>query len=95
MQVFPSGGADPAHVALDSARGLLWVTNYTGGSLTVYGLDSTTGAIMGEVYAEKYSGGSGAVPDRQEAPHAHGAFIFKEFAYVVDLGGDKIYHYKV
>ena len=95
--MFPSGGAEPAHVALDPVRGLLYVTNYTGGSLSVYHLDGQSGSILGEkgpIFQEKLGNGSGVVADRQEAAHAHGTFLYKEFAYVVDLGGDKIYHYK-
>ena len=36
-----------------------------------------------------------AWPDRQGAAHAHGAFFFGDNAYVTDLGGDAIWHYKV
>jgi len=39
--------------------------------------------------------GSNVVPDRQADAHAHGAFVYKNFVYVADLGSDKIWHYKV
>ena len=95
-QVFPSGGTDPAHVALDGDRRLLFVTNYGGGSFTVFELNSVDGAIMEKpVYFEKFKGGSQADKERQEAPHLHGTFLYKDYAYVVDLGSDKIYHYRV
>ena len=39
--------------------------------------------------------GSGVVPDRQDKAYAHGAFVYKNFVYVADLGADKIWHFKV
>ena len=51
--------------------------------------------MKGPIYFEEYKRGSGVVPDRQEASHAHGTFFFGDNAYVTDLGGDAIWHYKV
>ena len=94
-EVFSSGGADPAHVTLDSARGLLWVTTYTGGSLSVFQLNVDGEITNPPIYSEKIEGGSHVDKDRQEASHLHGTFLFNQFAYVVDLGSDKIFHYVV
>ena len=60
-------------------------------------LYSTIGGpeMKGPIYFEEYKRGSGVVPDRQEASHAHGTFFFGDNAYVTDLGGDAIWHYKV
>jgi len=94
-EVWASGGQEPAHVALDEDRHLLWVTNYTGGSLKVFRL-SADGAIMEEpAYFEQYTYKSQHEADRQEAPHPHGAFLLDNLAFVVDLGADRIYIYKV
>ena len=89
-------GYGPAHVALNTEYNVIFISNYGSGSVAVYSIDPSSGAIGDEpLYAEAYESGSGVVPDRQEAAHAHGAFFFKDNAYVCDLGGDKIWHYKV
>ena len=89
-------GYGPAHVALNTEYNVIFISNYGSGSVAVYSIDPSSGAIGDEpLYSEAYESGSGVVPDRQEAAHAHGAFFFKDNAYVCDLGGDKIWHYKV
>merc|ERR1712018_189538 len=50
---------------------------------------------MEKIYFEDYGKGSNVDPDRQADAHAHMAFFIKEFIYVVDLGSDKIHHYKI
>ncbi len=95
-EVFPSGGTEPAHVALDAARRLLYVTNYGGGSINIFRLAEADGAIVHPpIYTETFKEGSKVDKERQEAPHLHGTFLYKDLAYVVDLGSDKIYAYKV
>ena len=95
-QVAPVRGYGAAHVALNTEYNVIFISNYGSGSMAVYSIDPSTGAIGGEpLYSEAYEGGSGVVPDRQEASHAHGAFFFRDNAYVCDLGGDKIWQYKV
>jgi len=89
-------GYGPAHVALNTEYNVIFISNYGSGSVAVYSIDPSSGVIGDEpLYAEAYESGSGVVPDRQEAAHAHGAFFFKDNAYVCDLGGDKIWHYKI
>jgi 6-phosphogluconolactonase (cycloisomerase 2 family) len=39
--------------------------------------------------------GSNVIPSRQADSHPHGAFAFRNFVYVPDLGADKIWHFKV
>ena len=87
-------GFGPAHVALSPTFPVLFVSNYGSGSVVVY---STVGGpeMKGPIYFEEFKRGSGVVPDRQGAAHAHGAFFFGDNAYVTDLGGDAIWHYKV
>lgn len=94
--MYPADGTISAHVTLDSLRGLLFITNYGGGSFTVFKLNSEDGAIIKKpLYYEKFEGGSQVDKERQEGPHPHGTHLFMCYAYVVDLGCDKIYHYKV
>jgi 6-phosphogluconolactonase len=97
----PVTGTTPAHVALSTEHNLLFVANYGGqagtSSVVVYAIDPETGGRIDDesTYFEHYPLGSGVVPDRQESSHAHGAFIYGNFVYVVDLGGDKIFVYKM
>ena len=75
---------------------IIFISNYGSGSIVVYSIDPVSGDISAEpLYFEEYESGSGVVPDRQEASHAHGSFFFRDNAYVADLGGDIIWHYRV
>lgn len=96
-QVATVKGTGAAHVALNTEYNIIFISNYGSGSIVVYSIDPSTGAIIGDepLYFEAYESGSGVVPDRQEASHAHGAFFFRDNAYVCDLGGDMIWHYKM
>ena len=88
-------GAAPCHVNLDEENGILHVANYNGGSYIAYSVNKDNGAIVEKIYFENYGKGSGVVPSRQEDAHAHMVFYIRNFIYVVDLGSDKIWHYKV
>ena len=89
-------GKGPAHIALSKEHNIIIVSNYSSGGVAMYTIDPATGEVSEEpLYVERYEKGSGADRDRQEAPHAHGAFFLKDNAYVVDLGGDKIWHYGI
>ena len=73
----------------------MWATNYGGGSLAVF-TTLPDGSIGEKVFEEAFElTGSGAVADRQEASHLHGAFGHRDNVYVVDLGNDCIVRYKV
>ena len=88
-------GGSPCHLSLDEYNGILHVANYGGGSYIAYLVDKNNGVIMDELYFEDYGKGSNVNPDRQADAHAHMAFFFKHLIYVVDLGSDKIHHYRV
>ena len=89
-------GKGPAHIALSKEHNVIIVSNYSSGGIVAYAIDPATGEMSKDpVLVERYEKGSGADPERQEAPHAHGAFFLRDNAYVVDLGGDKIWHYGV
>merc|ERR1712062_882328 len=94
FETFPSNGQGTCHVSLHAEYGLLHVSNYVGGSFTSLRVDKSSGEILGEVYNEYFGDGSHVDPDRQEASHAHGTFTVGPFIYVVDLGADKIWHFK-
>jgi 6-phosphogluconolactonase len=89
-----SKGAAPCYVtAADSGRFVL-VANYTGGNVAVLPVlkDGSLGAAV-DVERDE---GSGPNRDRQQAPHAHSIMLDRanRFAYVCDLGTDKVMVYR-
>ena len=89
----PSGGAAPAHLVVDHAGRNVLVANYGGGSAAVLpiGADGTLKPASAFV---QHTGGS-VNPERQKAPHAHSITVDAgdRFAYVADLGLDKVMIY--
>ncbi|NHO83259.1 lactonase family protein [Micromonospora sp. CMU55-4] len=91
----PSGGAEPCHVAVAPDGRHLFVANYGGGSVAVFGLDAE--GVPGERADLVRHEGHGPDTDRQEHAHCHmvspdpagGALL------AVDLGTDSVYRYDV
>ena len=91
----PSGGAGPCHVNLDNEGRNLLVANYGSGSASVIPiktdgrLEKPTGFVQHE--------GSSVNLKRQKGPHAHSINVSPDnrFAFVADLGIDKIMIYKL
>lgn len=90
-----SGGADPCYLALDRSGKHLLIANYTGGTVAVIPV-SPDGHLSGASSVVKNEGTPGPVKDRQEGPHAHfiEASAGNRFAYVADLGLDRILIYR-
>jgi 6-phosphogluconolactonase len=90
----PSGGADPCYVSFDKTGKYLLVANYTGGSVATFPVaaDGRIGAASAFVQHT----GSGPNKERQEGPHAHyiATSFDNRFAFVVDLGLDKVVIYR-
>jgi 6-phosphogluconolactonase len=91
----PSGGAGPCHVSIDHKGKNLLVANYGSGSASVI-------PIKSDGRLEKPTGfvqhtGSSVNPRRQKGPHAHSINVSPDnrFAFVADLGIDKIMIYKL
>ena len=91
----PSGGSGPAHLVTDRTGRHVLVANYGGGSVAVLPIDASSGALKGPSDIERHTG-SGANPARQKSPHAHSVNLdpAERFAYVADLGIDKIMIYR-
>jgi 6-phosphogluconolactonase len=90
----PCGGAGPCHIVVDKAGKNALVANYGGGSAGVL-------PIQADGRLEKLSSfvqhkGSSVNKSRQEAPHAHSINLdpANRFAFVADLGLDKILVYR-
>lgn len=88
------GGA--AHVSVDPTGRTVLTAQYGGGSVAAFSLKED-GALGERTELIKHKGGSGVVPNRQEASHAHwtGFSPDNRFAFVPDLGLDQVVIYKV
>jgi len=91
----PSGGSGPCHVNIDRSAKNVLVTNYGSGSVSVIPIaaDGSLAEPTGFVQHE----GSSVNPQRQKGPHAHSINVSPDnrFAFVADLGLDKIMIYKL
>jgi 6-phosphogluconolactonase len=91
----PSHGASPAHITIDREGSFVYTANYTSGTVSVYPVqeDGSLGAASDVVQHV----GSGPDPRRQQGPHAHSINLdpSNRFAYVADLGLDKVMIYNV
>lgn len=88
------GGA--AHVSVDQTGTTLLTAQYGGGSVAAFLLNKD-GTLQKRTALIDHEGGSGVVKGRQDKPHAHwsGFSPDNRFAFVPDLGMDKVVIYKV
>lgn len=89
-----SGGAGPAHLSLDRDERTVLVANYGGGSIEALPVEQD-GRLDGPTSFVQHHGSS-VNPDRQREPHAHEILTdpTDQFAYVADLGLDKVMIYR-
>ncbi|MGA4669799.1 lactonase family protein [Propionibacteriaceae bacterium Y1923] len=84
-----TGGADACHLAINPAGRRIAVAHYSSGSVALLGTDPE-----GDLYTLdliEFTGSSGAVPDRQQAPHAHHThWLSDDQLLVCDLGADMV-----
>jgi 6-phosphogluconolactonase len=90
----PSGGPGPAHLAVDRTGANVLVANYGGGSVEVLPIEGT-GRLKSATAFVQHTGSS-VNPQRQKGPHAHYINVdpSDRFAYVADLGLDKVLIYR-
>ena len=90
----PSVGRGPAHLVVDKAGRNVLVANYGGGSVAVVPI-GTDGALKPPSAFIQHTGTS-VNPQRQQGPHAHSINVdpANRFAYVADLGLDKVLVYR-
>jgi 6-phosphogluconolactonase len=90
----PSVGAGPAHLVVDKEGRNVLVANYGGGSVAVLPLEKNGKLKSASAFVQHT--GSSVNPQRQKEPHAHSINLDStgRYAYVADLGLDKILIYK-
>lgn len=90
----PSGGYGPCHVVIHPDSQHVLVANYSSGSAAV--LPIRLDGQLGEPTAVVQHEGTGPDPQRQQGPHAHAVQLDQagRFAFVADLGLDKILVYR-
>ena len=89
-----SMGAGPAHLDVDKQGENVLVANYGGGSVAVLPI-GPDGRLKPSSSFIQHTGSS-VNPDRQKGPHAHSINVdpSNQFAYVADLGLDKVLIYR-
>jgi 6-phosphogluconolactonase len=87
-------GTDPCHVLVDKKRKYVFVANFMSGSICV--LPVLDDGSLGEASAFIQQQGSSIDPVRQKGPHPHSVTLDKanRFAFVPDLGMDKLMVYR-
>lgn len=90
----PSMGTHPCHIVLDKTGMNVIVANYNSGSVAV--LPVAADGHIGEATCVIQDTGSSVNPIRQAGPHAHCVTLSPDnrFAFVCDLGIDKVLMYK-
>ena len=90
-----SGGAGPCHVSIDHEGKNALVANYGSGSASVIPIESN--GRLGEPTGFTQHTGSSVNPNHQKEPHAHSINVSPDnrFAFVADLGIDKIMIYRL
>lgn len=85
-----TGGAEPAHLTVDSTGRFLLTANYSGGSISVHrltpdgGIGERTDLVRHEAHGDQ---------PRQASAHPHMIRAIGGGLVVIDLGGDAIYRY--
>jgi len=90
-----SDGLAPCHLAVDRTGKMLIAANYASGTVPTFPIESD--GRLGPLSGVMSAMGGGPDKKRQEGPHAHETVFSADnrFAYVPDLGLDRIRIYKV
>ncbi len=93
-QAIGDGGG--THISVHPSGAFLLTAQYGGGSTALFRL-SEDGSVNPRAQLVEHEGGSGVVPSRQDKPHPHWTGFSPDgrFAFVPDLGIDKIVIYKI
>ena len=93
LSELPTGGVEPCHVVVSPDAGMLVVTNYESGTLSIWRL-ADDGSLGGTAQLVQLTGSS-SDPERQGAAHPHQVTFAEGLVYVVDLGADVVRVFRV
>jgi 6-phosphogluconolactonase len=90
-----TGGASPCHLVVDAAGKNVLVANYHGGSIAAYSIQEDGSLSIATSFIQ-HTGGSRVNSPRQDEPHPHSINLdaANRFAFVADLGLDKVLVYR-
>ena len=93
----PSGGDLPCHLSVDATDRQVLVANYMGDNVAIFPIGSNGELGQATDLPRHQDSGSGVDPDRQERPHPHSINVdpTNRFAFVPDLGIDKVVAYRL
>ena len=91
----PSGGDHPCYVSVDKENKVVFVGNYSSGTLSAIPANSD-GSLKSDVQTIKHEGSS-VNASRQDKPHVHAVVLSPDgrFLFVPDLGTDKVNIYRI
>ncbi len=91
----PSGGLGPNQVVVDPTGRVAVAVNYRSGSVAAFAIEKD-GKISEAFYIDQHEG-QPQPPSKQPGPRAHGVVFSSDgrFAYVADIGVDRVYSYRV
>lgn len=95
LNQLPALGEDPCYISFDKTGKFVLIANYTSGSVAVFPI-LPDGKLGEHTAALTNAGTLGPNKERQEGPHAHWIELsaHNRYAYVADLGLDRVLIYK-
>ena len=89
------GGSGPNQVVVDPSGKIAVAVNYRSGSVAAFGIEPD-GKLTEAFYIDQHAG-QPTPPSRQPGPRAHGVVFSgdSKFAYVADIGLDRVYSYRL
>jgi 6-phosphogluconolactonase len=94
LNQLPALGEDPCYMTFDKTGKYVLIANYTSGNIVVFPIRAD-GKLGEHTALLTDTGATGPNKKRQEGPHAHwtGLSASNRFAYVADLGLDRVFIY--
>jgi 6-phosphogluconolactonase len=94
LNQLPALGEDPCYITFDKTGKYVLIANYTSGNVVVFPI-LADGKLGEHTALLTDAGAMGPDKNRQEGPHAHwiGLSARNRFAYVADLGLDRVFIY--
>jgi 6-phosphogluconolactonase len=89
-----AGGNQPNQIVVDPGGTIAMTVNYNSGTVAAYGIEAD-GRLTEPIYTDQHAGQP--LSPKQPGPRAHGVVFSNDsrFAYVAELGLDRVYVYRV